>query len=590
MSRLKSAAQAEEWSRLGVSAARNGDVLLARGYLARAIDADRRNPAHRHNLAAVFESQGLYAEAASLYAEAVAIAPAEIGSADRLSGLLARFTLEDTKLLDAAGLKAALAFDRIDRQAIGEAVYARFKQLDLFASTDTHTQLARKTPSALRDDLFLAALSTSINKDIDIESWLVGLRRTLLIETPAERFEDRPLQTIALALVRQCLLHEHVWSVSGDESSALTSLSIDAEALLAGDAEMGRRLMLHLLYRPLDALLAAGTTVEQLGKLRPKALKELVVEEWQHRESERRAASSLQRIGTIGDATSLRVKSQYEAAPYPRWRSVRLPKQGTILRALGRYMPAEQLKRFEQPYDVLIAGCGTGRQALQSAAGYGSNARVTAIDLSAASLGYATRQAAHFGVGNIRFAQADFLALHPATQKYDIAECVGVLHHMADPMAGLAHLASLLKPGGLAYAGLYSALARADVTALRQDPAYPGPGCTGEAARQYRQRLLGGSRRDQFAKSKDFYSLSEFRDLALHENEQPLRLEDIAQQLDRLGLAFLGFTLDPDGEALFAKAYPDDRFPGRLPHWVSLEGEHPHMFDAMYRFWIAKAP
>ncbi len=391
-------------------------------------------------------------------------------------------------------------------------------------------------------------------------------------------------------MVRQCLLNEHVWPEESDEREALARLPIDHAALLGGDAEMGRRLLLHLLYRPLDALVPADATAEQLGKLRPNALKELVVEEWQHREAERRAASSLQRIGTIGDATSLRVKSQYEAAPYPRWRSVRLPKPGTILRALGRYVPAEQLKRFEEPFDVLIAGCGTGRQALQSAAGYGPNARVTAIDLSAASLGYATRQAAHFGVGNIRFAQADFLALHPATQKYDIAECVGVLHHMADPLAGLAHLASLLKPGGLAYAGLYSASARADVTALRQDPDYPGPGCSDEAARQYRQRLLGGPQRDQFARSKDFYSLSEFRDLALHESEQPLRLEEIAQQLDHLGLTFLGFTLDPDGEALFAKAYPDDRFPGLMPHWVSLEGEHPHMFDAMYRFWIAKAP
>lgn len=590
MSRSKSAAQAEEWSRLGVSAARNGDVLLARGYLARAIDADRRNPAHRHNLAAIFESQGQYAEAASLYAEAVAIAPSEIGSADRLSGLLARFTLEDATLLDAAGLKAALAFDRIDRQAIGEAVYARLKRSGLFAGTDTLAQLVRKTPGALRDDLLLATLSTSINKDADIESWLAGLRRALLVETPAERFEDRAVQALALSLVRQCLLNEHVWHESDDETAALAALPIDSGALLSGDAEMGRRLLLHLLYRPLDVLLPAGTAAGQLGKLRPKALKELVAGEWQHREAEHRAATSLQRIGTIGDATSLRVKSQYEGAPYPRWTSLRLPKPGTILRALGRFVPADQLKRFEQPFDVLIAGCGTGRQALQSATGYGPNARVTAIDLSAASLGYATRQAAHFGISNIRFAQADFLALHPATQKYDIAECVGVLHHMADPLAGLAHLASLLKPGGLAYVGLYSALARADITALRQDPAYPGPGCSDDAARRYRQRLLRGEGGDRFARSKDFYSLSEVRDLALHESEQPLRLEDIAQQLDHLGLDFLGFTLDPDGEALFAKAYPDDRFPGRLPHWVALESAHPHMFDAMYRFWIAKAP
>jgi ubiquinone/menaquinone biosynthesis C-methylase UbiE len=589
MSRSKSIAQAEEWSRLGVSAARNGEFLLARGYLARAIDADRRNPAHRFNLAAVFEQQGALAEAASLYAEALAKAPGTIEAADRLSSLLGRYTLDDNTLLDPAGLKAALAFDRIDRQAVGEAAFARLKQEGTFKDGSAVALLPRKTPELIRNELLLATLATSINKDLDIEHWLAKLRRTLLIETPAERFEDRSLQAVALALASQCVLNEHVWPESEEEGAALAALTIDDAALVDGDPEMGRRLLLHLLYRPLDALLPAGTTEAQLAKLRPKALRELVSEEWQQREAERRAATGLQRIGTIGDATSLRVKAQYEAAPYPRWRSVRLPRPGAILRALGRYVPAERLQRFSTPFDVLLAGCGTGRQALQSAVGYGPHARVTAIDLAAASLGYAARQAAHFGVGNIRFAQADFLALHPAAQQYDVAECVGVLHHMADPMAGLAHLAALVKPGGLAYVGLYSATARTEITALRRDPASPGPGCSNTEARHYRQRLLLSEDRDRFARSKDFYTLSEFRDLALHESEQPLQLADIEAALDRLGLIFLGFTLDPEGEARFAAAYPEDRFPGSLPHWIALESDHPHLFDAMYRFWVAKA-
>jgi SAM-dependent methyltransferase len=587
MSRSKSIAQAEEWSRLGVSAARNGELLLARGYLARAIDADRRNPTHRHNLAAVFEQQGALAEAASLYAEALAQAPSAIEAADRLSSLLGRYRLEDSRLLDPAGLKAALAIDRIDGQAVGEAAFQRLKQDGAF-DDGVFNLLARKTPDALRNELLLAALATSVNKDLDIERWLVRLRRALLLETPAGRFEDRALQGAALALARQCLLNEHVWPENETESAAIAALTIDNAALLEGEAEPGRRLLLHLLYRPIDSLLPTATTAEQLGKLRPKAVREVFIEEWQHRAAERRTATGLQRIGTIGDATSLRVKAQYEAAPYPRWRSVRLPRSGAILRALARFAPAERLKRFDSPFDVLVAGCGTGRQALQSAIGYGPNARVTAIDLSAASLGYASRQAAHFGVSNIRFAQADFLALHPAAQKYDVAECVGVLHHMADPVGGLAHLASLVKPGGLAYVGLYSILARSEITALRKDPASPGAGCSDAEARQYRQRLLEGPEGRRFAQSKDCYTLSEFRDLALHESEQPLALAEISQHLDRLGLTFLGFTLDPESEAKFAAAFHDDHFPGALAHWVALEEANPHLFDAMYRFWVAK--
>lgn len=588
-SRSKAAAQADEWARLGVNAARNGEALLARGYLARAVEADRRNPAHRLNLAVVFESQGMLAEAAALLAETLALAPATFDAADRLSSLLSRYRLEDNRQLDAHGLRAALAFDRIDGQAIGEAAIARLKQEGLIGTADAIAQLPRRTADVLRNDLLLAALATTVNKDAAVEGWLTDLRRALLLDTPPERFEERALQSFTLALVRQTLLNEHVWPESDAETTALQALAIDPIQLTEGDPEMGRRLMLALLYRPITTLLPAGLDPQGLAQLRPKALRELVVQDWREREAEQRLAAAMPRLAQIVDDTSRRVQAQYEAAPYPRWRSLRLPRAGTIVRALARYLPAEQLERFKGALDVLIIGAGTGRQALQSAAGYGPAAQVTAVDLSAASLAYAMRRAGHFGISNISSRQADLLVLHPAAAQYDVIECVGVLHHMADPWLGLARVASLLKPGGLAYLGLYSALARQEITALRNDPAYPGPECDDAAARRFRKALLDGPQGERFAASKDFYSLSEFRDLALHASEQTLTLKDIAANLERLGLTFLGFTLDPDAEAKYAAAYPDERFPGTLEHWIALEGENPHVFDAMYRLWVRKA-
>ncbi len=588
-SRSKASQQADEWGRLGVNAARNGEALLARGYLARAIEADRRNPSHRLNLAIVFESQGMLAEAAALLAETLALVPDAFDAADRLSSLLSRYTLEDQRLLDAHGLRAALAFDRIDRQAVGEVALARLKQDGLIGDAATAGQLARRTPDALRNDLLLAALATTVNKDAGIETWLTGLRRVLLIETPPERFEERGLQAFTLAMVRQVLLNEHVWPETDAETEALVALAIDPARLTEGDAEMGRRLMLAVLYRPLAELLPAGTKSDDLLKVRPKALRELVIEEWREREAEQKLAASIPRVAPIVDDTSRRVQAQYEAAPYPRWRSLRLPRPGTIPRALGRYLPADDLKRFSDACDVLIIGAGTGRQALQSAAGYSKSAQIAAIDLSAASLAYAMRKAGHFGVSNITFRQADLLVLHPAAAQYDIVECVGVLHHMADPWVGLTRVASLMKPGGIAYLGLYSALARQEITALRQGSRYPGPECSDVDARRYRKSLLDGPDGARFAQSKDFYSLSEFRDLVLHASEQPLTLADIATNLERLGLTFLGFTLDADGEAKYAAAYPDERFPGTIEHWIALEAAHPHLFDAMYRFWVRKA-
>src|SRR5690606_839498 len=128
-------------------------------------------------------------------------------------------------------------------------------------------------------------------------------------------------------------------------------------------------------------------------------------------------------------------------------------------------------------FDVLIAGAGTGKQALQSAFAYGPKARLLATDLSAPSLGYADCAAKRYGVDNIEFMVADILDLDRLDRQFDIIECVGVLHHMADPWAGWRKLVSRLKPSGLMYVGLYSATARANFGILREQPDYPGPDC-----------------------------------------------------------------------------------------------------------------
>ena len=52
-------------------------------------------------------------------------------------------------------------------------------------------------------------------------------------------------------------------------------------------------------------------------------------------------------------------------------------------------------------------------------------------------------------------------------RQFDIVECVGVLHHMAEPTAGWRVLVNLLAPGGLMKIGLYSETARKDIVAAQ---------------------------------------------------------------------------------------------------------------------------
>jgi 2-polyprenyl-3-methyl-5-hydroxy-6-metoxy-1,4-benzoquinol methylase len=61
------------------------------------------------------------------------------------------------------------------------------------------------------------------------------------------------------------------------------------------------------------------------------------------------------------------------------------------------------------------------------------NCKVTAVDLSRASLAYAQRKTNELGIISIKYLQADILNLGELGQEFDIIESAGVLHHMTIP-------------------------------------------------------------------------------------------------------------------------------------------------------------
>lgn len=92
---------------------------------------------------------------------------------------------------------------------------------------------------------------------------------------------------------------------------------------------------------------------------------------------------------------------------------------------------------------VLEAGCGKGRHSRLVASW--QPAAIYSVDLSEAIfLAEAnTRQ-----YSNVTCVRANLLELPFPEDSFDIVFCVGVLHHLADPRAGLHELWRVLKPGG----------------------------------------------------------------------------------------------------------------------------------------------
>jgi SAM-dependent methyltransferase len=102
---------------------------------------------------------------------------------------------------------------------------------------------------------------------------------------------------------------------------------------------------------------------------------------------------------------------------------------------------------FPEGATVLEAGCGTGAQTV-ALARRGPDAQITAIDLSASSLAEAARRIAREGIGNVRLLRADLRTLPFPPASFDQIFVCFVLEHLPDPVAALAALRPLLKPGG----------------------------------------------------------------------------------------------------------------------------------------------
>lgn len=296
-------------------------------------------------------------------------------------------------------------------------------------------------------------------------------------------------------------------------------------------------------------------------------------------------------LALTSDAVSLAVREQYEANPYPRLVSLhRKPAEPLAFLLKGLFPHFDRVPEPDQ-LDILVAGCGTGQQALAAATRY-HGARVLAVDLSRASCAATLGNARRWGLDNLRVAQADILALDALDQRFHLVEAGGVLHHLADPMAGWRVLTHRTLPGGLMKIGLYSEQGREGVMAARALLEQAGARTDPEGLRAARQLILDlpqGHLAREVLWSPDFYSLSGFRDLVLHVCEHRFTLEGIGEALDALGLELVGFQHGrPEPGRWYARRWPEDTAQIDLSRWARVEAEHHRAFAGMYQFWCAK--
>ncbi|MEP3112183.1 methyltransferase domain-containing protein [Nisaea sp.] len=577
--------------------------------------ANPRQPELQNNLGVALKAAGRLKEAAQAYRRALKLAPdyavAEgnlarvLGALGDGSGAVRHFESAHGRAPDAGYLAdmldvlAGLRFQSPDAKmkAVMSGLFARRDidlqrlapaALSLVIANRTYAKGADmawrwlrdggKSPPPLPDDPLLDQLLVwTTLPDPRLEAWMTAERRRLLLEG---RGSVKAEKLAALAL--QAMTAEHAWMEAADETSAV-------DALLSQDALSLEEALLVAFYRDPANVPAAIKALRDSAKdgMTMLVLERAITEP----DAEKALAAALPALTPMGEDTiSERVRDQYETHPYPRWRTV----DGHIRRKpldvhLRERFPAMRFDGIDtiRPR-LLVAGCGTGRHAIQTAARY-EGVEVTAIDLSRRSLGYAARMAEELGRTNIRFAQADILGLGALEERFDVIECSGVLHHMADPMAGWKALRGLLKPDGLMRVALYSDIARARFAGLQAEIEAEDETEISAEIRRRRNDILKLGEDDPAAivwQTGDFYSLSGCRDMLFHRREVRYGWPEIGAAVAELDLKMVGVETPTAAlKALYRKRFPNDPAATNPANWDMLEREHPDSFLAMYQFW-----
>lgn len=418
--------------------------------------------------------------------------------------------------------------------------------------------------------------------DLSFEEVLKKIRSFCLFRATQENINFK-LLGLQSALASQCFVNEYIYSKSISENEALMRLELKTKAkLLLGEQPSPEVILALASYKALSEYSFCHLIENNADLI--DVFRTQITEPAQEKEIQ----STIPSFSIVRDTVSSKVQEQYEENPYPRWINTALLSKPVSLVQMfqesGLRIPCDKIAEVKRP-KILIAGCGTGQHPLLTASTV-LNSEIVAIDLSLNSLSYAKRKSKELGFKNIEFMQGDILDVQKLNMKFDIIESVGVLHHMADPLAGWQSLRDCLRPSGLMKIGLYSASARFHIAQIRRDIEKRKIKPTRSAMKTFRENAVssGDHNYQLILQSNDFYNLSELRDLLFHAQEHHFSILKIETFLHKLGLKFCGFDSDRNMQK-FKQEFPKKNDMYNLKNWHIFEQNNSFAFSRMYQFW-----
>jgi SAM-dependent methyltransferase len=135
-------------------------------------------------------------------------------------------------------------------------------------------------------------------------------------------------------------------------------------------------------------------------------------------------------------------------------------------------------RSYKEDFSILVAGCGTS-QAAKHALRWPA-ARVTGIDISETSVRCTEELKRKHNLTNLEVYQLPIGGVTELGTAFDQIVCTGVLHHLANPDAGLSALREVLKPHGAMHLMVYAPYGRAGIYMVQEFCRRVGIGPTDE--------------------------------------------------------------------------------------------------------------
>jgi SAM-dependent methyltransferase len=208
-------------------------------------------------------------------------------------------------------------------------------------------------------------------------------------------------------------------------------------------------------------------------------------------------------------------------------------------------------KPSRQAIRILDAGCGSG-VSTEYLVHLNPQAEVVGIDLSAGTLAVAQERCQRSGVADrVQFQQLSLFDVDQLPGSFDLINCVGVLHHTADPIQGIQALAQKLAPGGIFHIFVYGELGRWEIRLMQEAIAL----LQGSRRGDYSQGVQLG--RQIFAalpehsrlkkREQERWSLENqrdecFADMYVHPQEIDYNIPTLQTLIAASGLEFVGFS------------------------------------------------